>query len=342
MLSKAVRFGLIGLGEINEAHRRGYRDAGDRVEVAAVCDVNGDVAQRQADVFKCRAYTSYEDLLDDPSVDAVDITLPHHLHYPVAHLALERGKHVLVEKPMAGTSAECLELIRLGREKGVQFTVAENTRFVKAYLAARALLEEGALGEVRLIRTFISGTEVQRLRDKSLWKGQRWGTLGGAIFDAGPHSFYLLKWLLGDVTEVQARQARLVSESDVEDNGLVSGRLAAGGIFSTEFTFTAEIPWGERCEIYGAHGSIIIDQLCNPPAVHYRGPHDFSPVGLVDVPYWPREWKYNSVADGVRDFIDAIREDRPTAVDPVDGYYAVKIVERAYASAANDGVVVKV
>jgi len=335
-------FGLIGLGEINQAHIRGYQTARDRAEIVAVCDANVEVAKERGEAFQCRVTTEYRDILDDPRVEAVDITLPHHLHYPVAKAALELGKHVLVEKPMAGTSGECLELIRLAENRGVKFTVAENTRFVTAYLEAERLLRDGILGEPRSIRTFICGSEVHRLQDTTLWKGRKWGTLGGAIFDAGPHSFYLLKWLCGDIQEVQAFQGQLVSASEVEDNAIVAGRLVSGALFSTEYSFTAEIPWDERCEIYGSKGSLIIDQLRNPPAIHYQGRFDFHGSILQAVPYQPAEWKFNSIAEGVEDFIDAICEDRATGVNPWDGYYSVKVAEKAYESVARHGEVIRV
>jgi predicted dehydrogenase len=267
----------------------------------------------------------------------VDITLPHHLHYAVARAALEHGKHVLIEKPMAATSAECLELIDLARGKGLTFTVAENTRFVAAYIEAQRLVSAGALGQPRLIRTFIYGSEVERLRDTANWKGRKDGTLGGTIFDAGPHSFYLLKWLFGDIVQVQAMQSRLVPESEVEDHAVVAGRLANGALFSTEYSFTAEIPWGERCEIYGSAGSLIIDQLCNPPALHYHGARDYEGTPLDAAPYDPKLWKLASIAAGVQDFVDALVEGRPPAVDPMDGCYTLKVVEAAYASAAAGG-----
>jgi predicted dehydrogenase len=337
MAEGKVGIGLIGLGLINRAHLYGYREAGERAQVVAVCDARRDIAEERAAELGCASYTEYLELLRDPAVEAVDITLPHHLHYVVARAALEHSKHVLIEKPMAATSAECLELIHLARQKGLIFTVAENTRFVAAYIEAERLVSSGALGQPRLIRTFIYGSEVERLRDTTNWKGRRDGTLGGTIFDAGPHSFYLLKWLFGEIKQVQAVQSRLVPESEVEDHAVVSGQLTSGALFTTEYSFTAEIPWGERCEIYGSEGSLIIDQLCNPPALHYHGAHDYDGAPLAAVPYDPKLWKLASIAAGVRDFVDALIEGRSPGVDSMDGYYTLKVVEAAYASVARSG-----
>ena len=337
-----IGFGLIGLGQINRAHILAYQEARDRAAVVAVCDVDGAVAAARAAELDAAAYADYRELLHDPRVGAVDITLPHNLHFEVARAALEVGKHVLVEKPLAATSQQCRELIELAERRGRTLTVAENTRFVTAYIEAERLLCSGGLGEPRLIRTLIYGSEVERLRNARLWKGRLDGSGGGTIVDAGPHSFYLLKWLCGEIAGVQAFQARLVAESEVEDHAVVGGRLKSGALFTTEYTFTAEIPWGERCEIYGSAGSLILDQLCNPPALHYRGAGDYTPQPLAAVPFEPMRWKLASIVAGVQDFVDAIHDGRPPAVDPWDGYYTLKVVEAAYASVAASGKIMPV
>lgn len=328
---------LIGLGQISQAHELGYREAIEHARIVAVCDVRSEVVQRRAASLSCAAYTDYIELFADPAVEAVDITLPHNLHYPVARAALQRGKHVLIEKPMAGTSAQCRELIDLARRQGVHVTVAENTRFVAAYIAAKRLLDGGELGEPRLVRTFIYGSEVKRLSDTSLWKGRRDGTLGGAIYDAGPHTFYLLKWLLGEIEYVQAVQNQLVPVSEVEDNAVVTGRMKNGAIFSTEYSFTAEIPWGERCEIYGSKASLIIDQLSNPPASLYRGATDYTGSAVAEVPFDPLNWKRLLIAAGATDFVVALAEGRAPTIDPEDGLYTLCVVEKAYQSIAEAG-----
>src|SRR5439155_7360377 len=219
---------------------------------------------------EAKAYTDYRELLKDPNVEAVDLPLPHHLHYEVANRALEAGKHVLVEKPMTPTEKECASLIALAKSKGVAISVAENTPFVQAYTEVEKIVRSGVLGRLRLARTFIYGSEIDRLNDMKSWKGRAAGTIGGAIFDAGPHSFYLLKWLFGEIESVRAFKNKLVEVSEVEDNAVVAGRMKSGAMFTTEYSFTAEIPWGERLEIYGSEGSLIVDQLYDLLVINFR------------------------------------------------------------------------
>jgi predicted dehydrogenase len=337
-VSGSLGIGLVGLGQISRAHRAGYARAGGRARVVAVCDQDGERAAEAAAELGARSYTSLGDLLGDPDVAAVDLTLPHDVHFAAASEALSAGRHVLVEKPLALSSDECRSLIEQARESRLALGVAENTRFVAAYLAVERLLRSGALGEPRFARTFISGSEVRRLRDRDLWKGRQAGSGGGTIIDAGPHSFYLLRWLLGELATVRAFHHRLVAESEVEDHAIVAGSLRSGAIYSSEYTFTAEIPWGERLELYGSEGSVIVDQLSQPPAIHYAGPADGEGRALADVPFNPGGWKIDSVAGGVLDFVDAVLAGRAPTVSGDDGLHGVLVAERAYESAAGGGV----
>jgi predicted dehydrogenase len=337
MSQERVGVGLIGLGLINRVHIQGYQGAERHARIVAVCDNRESLAQTVAKSVGAKAYVRYADLLADPEVQVVDITLPHNLHYAVAKEALQARKHVLVEKPMTAGAAESLELIKLSEAMGVQFTVAENTPFVTAYREVEKIIHQQVIGRARLVRTLIYGSEVVRLRDVSNWKGRQGGSCGGVIIDAGAHSFYLLKWLFGEIGSVQAIGAKLVEESEVEDHAIVTGRMKNGAVFSTEYTFTAEIPWGERLEVYGSEGSLIVDQILNPPAVLFRGKTDKTGTPIDTVPYDPSGWKLSSIAAGVRDFIEALQNGRPPRVDPRDGYYAVLVAEKAYQSIASSG-----
>ena len=327
----------------------GLLDARGDARIVAVCDTNRALAERVASEVGARPYTDYRELLAAPDVAAIDAPLPHNLHYEVAAAALRSGKHVLLEKPMASTSRECAALIELATAQGVTLSVAENTPFVTAYLAARELLQRGAIGQVRLIRTLIYGSEIERLNDRSSWKGRAAGSIGGAIFDAGPHTFYLLNWLFGEIASVQAISNKVVEASEVEDNALVAGRMAGGAFFTTEYSFTAEIPWGERLEVYGSTGSIIVDQLLDPPAVHYRGKHDYAGEPICEpgesgarVAHDPVGWKSKSIAAGVAAFARAVAAGQPAPITATDGMYCIKAVESSYASVRQGGIAVPV
>ncbi|MCL4560048.1 MAG: Gfo/Idh/MocA family oxidoreductase [Chloroflexi bacterium] len=329
-----IRVGIVGAGLIAPMHAAGYQEMPDQAEVVAICDSDEEKARDQAAMFGARVYTDFRALIADPQVDLVDVLLPHHLHYPAAIAALDAGKHLLLEKPVAMTYREALEIYRKAQHTGVHFTVAENTRYVKAYIEAEKIIRSGQLGEITLVRTFLPANERVRLSSDDFW-GKRRHMGGGALIDSGPHSFYLLKWLFGDFRELAAYTSRLYrdSGSEVEDNADVRGMLACGAEFHCGFTFTAEVPHSERLEVYGTQGSLIIDQLALPPAKLYADPADFDGVAVEGVEYDPMGWHYFSIVDEVKDFVTSVWEDRPPAVDPLDCCYAVRVIEAAYESA---------
>ena len=334
---KAMQFGLIGLGAISRAHLDGYRQASGAARVAAVCDLDEARAQRVAAEIGARPYTDYRALLCNADIEAVDIALPHNLHYPVGRAALEAGKHVLIEKPLAPSVHECDGLIALARQHGLLLSVSENARFAKAYVEVEKLLRKGALGTPRLVRTLIYGSELTALTDKAHWRARASAALGGAIVDSSPHSFYLLKWLFGETASLRAFTATLIPDCEVEDNALVTGRFKSGALFTSQFTFTAEIPWGERLEVYGSEGTVIVDQLGNPPARRFRDKSDMTGTPLEGVPFDPAGWKAASIAASVAGFAAAVAQKAPAPIDPLDARYVMRVIETCYESVRAGG-----
>jgi predicted dehydrogenase len=330
MEKQKARIGIAGTGSISYLHEAGYTEIDDLCELVAFCDLDGELARARAAPYQARVYTAYQDLLADPDIDIIDITTPHRWHYPIALAALEQGKHVLVEKPMALAAAQALELIEVAQRMRVCFTVAENTRFVAAYQEAEHILQSGELGKIRFVRMSITGSESERIKSAASWVGDRENQ--GVLLDSGVHSFYLLKWLFGGITDIQAIAYKLLPESLVDDHALAFGHLANGAVFATMQSCVVEAPWSERLEIHGSTGSLIIDQLANPPAVLFHGTNDIDGMPLPAVPFEPLAWKYLSIVAEVQDFVHAVLEAREPRINPLDGYHAIQVVEAAYRS----------
>ena len=261
-----IGVGIVGLGGIGKrAHLPGYLEIPEAARVTALCDVNEASLATLSSRCHAKAYTKYEDLLADPNVDAVDVCLPHYLHGRVALAALEAGKHVIVEKPIATSVDEAEELIRKADENNVILMVAENTRFVKAYQTVRRLLDHGVIGQIGFARTFVGGSEIKRLSDE-YWTGKVSQAGGGVLFDAGVHSYYLVEWMIGQVISVFAFTTRFLKNLpvDVEDNATGILRIKGDTIASFGLTNTTQAPWTERLELYGTEGSITVDMLGAP------------------------------------------------------------------------------
>jgi predicted dehydrogenase len=329
--------GVVGLGRVSGSHITAYQ-AAPNAEIVAVCDNDRATAQKVGSSLGARLYDDYQALLADPSVDAVALLLPHELHFSAAKSALEAGKHVCLEKPMAVTEQQCADLIRLADDRGLVLTVTHNTRYAIPYIVAERLLTEGKLGELRLLRICMIGNEVAgyvSTDPRDTWRRSRNGI--GAIIDDAVHYFHLVRWMVGDVTRVQAVGRNALKDLGVEDYALVSGELGNGGWFSIEVNLTAEITWQERMELYGSEASIVIDHKHDPPALLYTGWRDTTGTPVEGVPYDPTGWRDASIAESVYDFVAAVTEGRPSRVDLRHAAYAVRLVEKALQSIAADG-----
>lgn len=342
MPREKLRVGIVGAGLIAPNHAAGFQEVPELCEVVAVCDTNRENAENLATLFDARIYADYQELIADPRVDLVDLLLPHHLHYPAAMAVIQAKKDLLLEKPVAVTYAQSLEIVEAARKAGIQFGVAENTRFIQAYVEVEKFVREGKLGDITLVRTFLPANERVRLSSDDFW-GKRAGFGGGALIDSGPHTFYLLKWLFGEIRELVAFTSQIYRvNSEVEDNADVRGRLAGGADFLSSFTFTAEVPHSERLEVYGTTGSLIVDQLTNPPVKFYAEPTDFEGSPVEGPQYDPMGWHFFSIVEEVKDFVRCVAAGRPPVVDPLDCCYAIHVIEKAYESARNESRLVQV
>ena len=209
LLMDKVRVGFIGTGQISELHALGYRD-NPCGELVALADADPEVTRsRAAEWGLDRRYTDYHDLLDDPEVDAVEILLPHHLHMQAALDALDAGKHVSLQKPMAMTLQEADRIVEAAGASDRVFRVFENFRAYEPYLRARELIDSGEIGEPLSIRVkTIEGRGVGGWiqPDASMaWRHEP-ATGGGppAIIDHGYHLTSIIIFFMGHLERLHA------------------------------------------------------------------------------------------------------------------------------------------
>ncbi|MGE3180343.1 MAG: Gfo/Idh/MocA family protein [Phycisphaerae bacterium] len=172
-----VRFGILGVGRIAvKAYVPAILAAPNAVLAAAA---SRDLSRAQA-IHPQRAYDDYDALLDDPEVEAVYIATHNGLHHPLAIAALERGKHVLCEKPLANDAAQCREMIAAARAANRHLVEAFMYRYHPSIVEARRMVDEGAIGTLRTVEASFS----HPMRDKSDVRFRRdWG--GGGLLDVG-------------------------------------------------------------------------------------------------------------------------------------------------------------
>ncbi|MDR1432007.1 MAG: Gfo/Idh/MocA family oxidoreductase [Propionibacteriaceae bacterium] len=337
MTHKKPGVAIVGLGLIARTHATAYLAKSDVVELVAVCDSDPEVARAFADEFGARPYTDYREVLADESVDVADLILPHSLHREIAIAALDAGKHVLLEKPIAPNYPDSLEIYRHALAAGVHFMVAENTRYIAAYQAIEKALRDGLIGEVIHARTILRSNEKAHLSMPGNWR-TRFDLGGGLVLDTGAHSFYLLAWLLGEIESLRATGKKLFAlPNEIEDTAEVSGILRSGAHFSCAFTSVSEAPHSERLELYGTEGALFMDQAADPVVKLFQGQYDFAGRALPGVPvaldaWHPGGWHFESVLTEVGDFVDSLVAGRDPLIDSRDCVYAIGVVDAAYRS----------
>ncbi|MCL2023306.1 MAG: Gfo/Idh/MocA family oxidoreductase [Oscillospiraceae bacterium] len=226
-----LKFVLIGCGRIATLHVAGYKDNPDG-QLWGVCDIDAKAAKKFAEEHCVpKVYKTYEEVLADPEVAAVELLIPHHLHCEYTVKACEAKKHVSVQKPMAMNLAECDTMIKAAKDNGVLLKVFENFRFYPPYRLAKKMIDDGEIGNPQGIRLKMNNAGLKSNNVPFIEKGVKKGDIpaaegiektgwsidpkswlwrfnntlsggGPTVFDDGYHKFSVATYLLGDVEKV--------------------------------------------------------------------------------------------------------------------------------------------
>jgi predicted dehydrogenase len=231
----------------------------EHLEVAAIASRDLEKAKAVADAFGIeQAHGSYDALLADPGIDAVYIPLPNHLHVPYAIRALEAGKHVLCEKPIALSAAEAEELVAVSRQRPrLKLMEAFMYRHHPQWQWARKIVEEGRIGDVRTIHSFFSFFDDD---PASILHHRQWG--GGGLMDIGCYSVSLSRFLFG--SEPTRVIGILENDPLFDVDRLTSGLLEFSDGVSTFTCSTRIVPY-QRVNVFGTRGRLEIEIPFNAP-----------------------------------------------------------------------------
>lgn len=206
-MKKPLRVAIIGCGWAGMHHAQACKRSGN--EIGWAVDVNKERAESLRDTQeRIRIATDYQEALSDPDVDAVDICLPHNLHAPVAVDAAEAGKHVLCEKPMAGSLEEADRMIEAAQKASVILMIAENIWFNPLFHKVRELLQDGVIGQPALIQMIREAYLTRSFLEERRWFLDEQAAAGGIMMSGGIHDFETMRMLIGEVKSVQALRAR--------------------------------------------------------------------------------------------------------------------------------------
>ena len=343
---RPVGIGIIGSGGIAQhAHMPAYKKLQDegKARIVAVADQNPEVARTAAEKFDVpHQFSDYRQLLEMPEVDAVDICTPNFLHRQPTVDALDAGKHVLVEKPIALNAVEGQEMVDAARRSGKKLQVALNVRFGAVPQSVKRFIKDGKLGEIyyarahALRRRGVPGWGVFTQKDK---QG------GGPLIDIGVHILDLTLWLMdypeplsvsgSSYTKFGTREGVLglmgqwdPSKYTVEDFAAGFVKFKNGATLTLESSFIANIERDVmQTHIMGTEGGAVVDPFNEANTRLFREESgtltDTSPVFLP---------KASSHELEIRSFVQAIIDDTPVDVPGEQGLMVTRILDAIYAS----------
>ena len=254
-----LRVALIGCGIISENHIRAYQKHASRARITVCCDVDLEKAsQRAALVGDARVTTSWQDVITDANVDAVEILTPHDAHLEVAVAAARAGKHILCQKPLARTLEECQIIIEAANRSDKVFFYGEMSRTSPAALEAKRCIDAGRIGQlVGIQATYAHHQGGQYLT--TAWRYNPEEAGGGQLLDGGIHLVDSMLHLGGPAQSVSAMTTRFRPELGGEDTAVVNIRFRNGAL-GTLFSSHAAAMWfpGARCVVYGTEGLLIL------------------------------------------------------------------------------------
>ncbi len=284
MGNDAIRWGIVGCGEVTEAKSGPGFQKAEGSALVAVMRRNGGLAEdyaRRHGVPKW--YDDADALIRDPGVDAVYVATPpsSHLRYVLA--AARAGKPVYVEKPMGMDHAECLEMIAACEAAGVPLFVAYYRRALPRFLKVKALIEEGRIGAVRAVDVRYTRPAIEKDRQGvKHWRVDPKVSGGGYFHDLGSHMIDLLLFLLGPIRSAGGRSANQGRLYDADDAASAVFEFESGALGTGLWNFCAD-DVSDRAEILGSEGTISYSTFGEAPVLLRRG----GAVEAFDIPNPP-------------------------------------------------------
>jgi levoglucosan dehydrogenase len=367
-----IGIGQIGYGMIGRVHALAYRElplyypgALASIELAAVCTARAETAQRAAAEAGFGAWTTeVKELVARDDVNVVDCCLPNYLHRETALAAIQAGKHVLVEKPLALNAREASEILQAANARGVKVGLIFNFRLIPALLRAKQLVDEGFLGTPSHFHFEYLHTGYQNPERPMGWKLRKAQCGGGSLVDLGSHLIDMVRYLLGDFDAVLATTHTYISERparagsterervDVDDAAWLQIKLASGAIGTL---MTSRFATGAvddlNFEIYGTRGALRFSQLDANWLYIYDQSQSGEPLGGRrgwtrletlqnyagaaappgrSIIGWTR-----AMAQNLFVFLQAVYNDREPSPGALDGVRVNQVLDAAYVSAAS-------
>jgi len=333
MQEEKLRFLLVGCGRIGSRHAQNIINYG---QLVAVCDKDHTKSDAFGKEYRCKSYDDISDMLNNEcDANVVSICTPNGLHCEHTIISLQKGLHVLVEKPMALNIIECGDMIKEAEKHNKRIFIVKQNRFNPPVVAVKKILEQKKLGRILSVQLNCFWN-----RDKDYYTSSDWkGTLdmdGGTLFTQFSHFIDLLYWLIGDVKKISAFGVNSNHKDSIsfEDNGVVILEFYSGTIGSIHYTVNSYRKNMEgSITIFGEKGTIKIGgEYLNK--LDYQNIEDFT---ITDLPEGNKPNEYGGYQGSMsnhekvyENIVDVLQNRGSISTNAFEGLKTVEIIQRIY------------
>lgn len=341
MSERVLKVAITGLG-VSRSFLPEWMEAPE-AEVVLVHDVDEERARKVAERFRLPRWTADFGEVLRSGADIVDVSTPNHVHEGQAIAALEAGKHVLCQKPMAPTVDACRRMADAARRSGRSLGMFMNMRSDPVAEDLRRAIAEGRLGRIASARIRTAHRNLLGAPRRDHWRAKRENIGGGCFMQLGVHSLNLVQWLVQEPVVSVMGYARNLHARDVlegEDVCVAAGEFEGGALVAMEAGYSSV---GGAIEVYGTEGHFVrtegtlfleLDRDFDGDLISYRRPAGPEATVRVDpAADEPREGRLRAERNQHRAFARAILAGRPPPVPAEEGLRDVAIIQSIYRSA---------
>ena len=346
-----VRVGIIGLGNQGTHYMAGLFNPGKIPNgvITALCDNNPAKieAMKERTVGQDVAYfDNYVDMLDSGLCDMVMVVVPHYFHPEMVMACLERGIHVICDKPAGVYTKQVKEMNECAKKSGALFAMMFNQRTNCVYRKMREIVQAGGIGELQRVTWIITDWyRTQQYYDSGSWRATWEGEGGGVLINQCPHQIDLVQWVVGEMPVAINGFCQYGKWHDIEVEDEVTAffryKNGATGVF---ITTTGEAPGTNRFEISGTKGKLLVE---GNKLMYWHNENDSQEwARSADTGFVPPKCTITEVeTDGenpqhmgiINNFIAAIRGEEPLFVDGTEGINGVEMMNAMELSGWNNG-----
>lgn len=321
-MNKKLNIGVISCSAMAQIHMKAIMD-NPNTELAMLCDINETLLHGAADKFGVeKIAVDYRDVLSSPEIDAVIVVTPDQTHREITVAALEAGKHVLCEKPMALTLDDCKAMIGAAAKAKAKMMVGQICRYTPGFIEAKKLIDRGVIGELFFVETEYAH-DYAHIDVEWRLDPLRHGFLGG-----GCHAVDLARWIAGDPEEVFAYANHKMLPNYPTDDCTIAVMKFPNNVIGKVFVSTGcKRNYTMRSVFYGSKGTIITDNTSPYMSVFKEGlgngdtlfqDADANALQTVPVQY-PVNISSHNASGELLEFLDCIVNDKPIRTTALEG-----------------------